>query len=100
MEPKANELSKDLALGKDENIHIRITPLDDVGSPSESSTDCNIFIYLIFCLHIFRRCIEVHVGTVGGWSTIIILIFFFGELVITITRPKPSTIIILLFKKN
>ena len=32
MEPKANELSKGLALGRDENIHIRITPLGDVGS--------------------------------------------------------------------
>ena len=32
MEPEASELPKSLALGKDENIHIRITPLGDVGS--------------------------------------------------------------------
>ena len=31
-EPKASELPKGLALGRDGNIHIRITPLGDVGS--------------------------------------------------------------------
>ena len=31
-EPEASELPKGLALGRDENIHIRITPLGDVGS--------------------------------------------------------------------
>ena len=31
MEPEASELPKGLVLGKDENIHIRITPLGDVG---------------------------------------------------------------------
>ena len=31
-EPKASELPKSLVLGRDENIHIRITPLGDVGS--------------------------------------------------------------------
>ncbi|RXH76609.1 hypothetical protein DVH24_019497 [Malus domestica] len=30
-EPKANELPKGLVLGRDENIHLRITPLGDVG---------------------------------------------------------------------
>ncbi|KAM1034034.1 hypothetical protein ACFX13_038217 [Malus domestica] len=29
---EASELSKGLVLGRDENIHIRITPLGDVGS--------------------------------------------------------------------
>ena len=32
MEPEASELPKGLALGMDGNIHIRITPLGDVGS--------------------------------------------------------------------
>ncbi|RXH85140.1 hypothetical protein DVH24_041908 [Malus domestica] len=32
MEPEASELPKGLVLGRDVNIHIRITPLDDVGS--------------------------------------------------------------------
>ena len=32
MEPEASELPKGLALGRDGNIHIRITPLGDVGS--------------------------------------------------------------------
>ena len=32
MEPEVSELPKGLALGRDENIHIRITPLGDVGS--------------------------------------------------------------------
>ena len=32
MEPEANELPKCLVLGRDENIHIKITPLGDVGS--------------------------------------------------------------------
>ncbi|RXH88547.1 hypothetical protein DVH24_000146, partial [Malus domestica] len=32
MEPKDSELPKGLMLGRDENIHIRITPLSDVGS--------------------------------------------------------------------
>ena len=31
-EPEASELPKGLALGRDGNIHIRITPLGDVGS--------------------------------------------------------------------
>ena len=31
-EPEANELPKGLTLGRDGNIHIRITPLGDVGS--------------------------------------------------------------------
>ena len=31
-EPEASELPKGLVLGRDENIHIRITPLGDVGS--------------------------------------------------------------------
>ncbi|CAN6551072.1 unnamed protein product [Malus baccata var. baccata] len=31
MEPEATELPKSLVLGRDENIHIRITPLGDVG---------------------------------------------------------------------
>ncbi|KAM1347885.1 hypothetical protein ACFX2H_036764 [Malus domestica] len=31
MEPKASELLKGLVLGRDENIHLRITPLGDVG---------------------------------------------------------------------
>ena len=31
MEPKASELPKGLVLGRDWNIHIRITPLGDVG---------------------------------------------------------------------
>ncbi|CAN6706610.1 unnamed protein product [Malus baccata var. baccata] len=31
MEPEASELPKDLVLGRDENIHLRITPLGDVG---------------------------------------------------------------------
>ncbi|CAN6695324.1 unnamed protein product [Malus baccata var. baccata] len=30
-EPEASELPKDLVLGRDENIHLRITPLGDVG---------------------------------------------------------------------
>ena len=30
-EPEASELPKGLVLGRDENIHIRITPLGDVG---------------------------------------------------------------------
>ena len=34
MEPEASELPKGLALGRDENIHIRITPLGNVGSHS------------------------------------------------------------------
>ena len=32
MEPEASELPKGLALGRDGNIQIRITPLGDVGS--------------------------------------------------------------------
>ena len=32
MESEASELPKGLALGRDDNIHIRITPLGDVGS--------------------------------------------------------------------
>ena len=32
MEPEASELPKGLVLGRDVNIHIRITPLGDVGS--------------------------------------------------------------------
>ena len=32
MEPEASDLPKSLALGRDENIHIRITPPGDVGS--------------------------------------------------------------------
>ncbi|KAM2784426.1 hypothetical protein PS2_005565 [Malus domestica] len=32
MEPKASELPNGLVLGREENIHIRITPLGDVGS--------------------------------------------------------------------
>ena len=32
MEPEASELPKGLVLGRDENLHIRITPLGDVGS--------------------------------------------------------------------
>ena len=32
MEPEASELPKGLVLGRDGNIHIRITPLGDVGS--------------------------------------------------------------------
>ena len=32
MEPEASELPKGLALSRDENIHIRITPMGDVGS--------------------------------------------------------------------
>ena len=32
MEPEASELPKGLTLGRDKNIHIRITPLGDVGS--------------------------------------------------------------------
>ena len=32
MEPKASELPKSLVLGRDGNIHIRITHLSDVGS--------------------------------------------------------------------
>ncbi|RXI06451.1 hypothetical protein DVH24_018493 [Malus domestica] len=31
MEPEASELPKGLVLGRDENIHLRITPLGDVG---------------------------------------------------------------------
>ncbi|CAN6697219.1 unnamed protein product [Malus baccata var. baccata] len=31
-EPETSELPKGLVLGRDENIHLRITPLDDVGS--------------------------------------------------------------------
>ncbi|KAM1131448.1 hypothetical protein ACFX19_046680 [Malus domestica] len=31
MEPEASELPKNLVLGRDENIHLRITPLGDVG---------------------------------------------------------------------
>ena len=31
-EPEASELPKSLVLGRDGNIHIRITPLGDVGS--------------------------------------------------------------------
>ena len=37
MEPEANEVPKGLVLGRDENIHIRLTrsmPLGDVGSYS------------------------------------------------------------------
>ncbi|KAM1576396.1 hypothetical protein ACFX15_032199 [Malus domestica] len=34
IEPKASELPKDLVLGRDENIHLRITPLGDVGCHS------------------------------------------------------------------
>ncbi|CAN6567634.1 unnamed protein product [Malus baccata var. baccata] len=30
-EPEASELPKGLVLGRDENIHLRITPLGDVG---------------------------------------------------------------------
>ncbi|RXH81335.1 hypothetical protein DVH24_006160 [Malus domestica] len=30
-EPEASELPKDLVLGRDRNIHLRITPLGDVG---------------------------------------------------------------------
>ncbi|RXI08906.1 hypothetical protein DVH24_023050 [Malus domestica] len=30
-EPEASELPKSLVLGRDENIHLRITPLADVG---------------------------------------------------------------------
>ena len=30
-EPEASELPKGLVLGRDENIHLRITPLSDVG---------------------------------------------------------------------
>ena len=37
MEPEANELPKGLVLGRDGNIHIRITPLDDVGSHNPPS---------------------------------------------------------------
>ena len=33
-EPEASELPKGLVLGRDGNIHIRITPLGDVGSHS------------------------------------------------------------------
>ena len=32
MKPEASELPKSLALGRDENIHIRTTPLGDVAS--------------------------------------------------------------------
>ena len=32
MEPEASELPKGLVIGRDVNIHIRITPLGDVGS--------------------------------------------------------------------
>ncbi|RXH97109.1 hypothetical protein DVH24_035777 [Malus domestica] len=31
MEPEASELPKGLVLGRDENIHLRITPLNNVG---------------------------------------------------------------------
>ena len=57
MEPEASELPKGLALGRDGNIHIRITPLGDVGShtaghlatvvsPSISTTDHSVFAKL------------------------------------------------------
>ncbi|RXI06514.1 hypothetical protein DVH24_025650 [Malus domestica] len=53
MEPEANELPKDLVLGRDENIHVRLTessPLGDVGSytvtpPKIFSSNC----YRLLC---------------------------------------------------
>ena len=46
MEPEASELPKGLVLGRDGNIHIRITPLGDVGSHKKFvvSTSVNILI--------------------------------------------------------
>ena len=38
-EPEASELPKGLALGRDGNIHIRITPLGDVGSHMKTGID-------------------------------------------------------------
>ncbi|RXH96416.1 hypothetical protein DVH24_008920, partial [Malus domestica] len=39
-EPEASELPKDLVLGRDGNIHIRITPLGDTGSYMYRNTWC------------------------------------------------------------
>ncbi|RXH99962.1 hypothetical protein DVH24_030453 [Malus domestica] len=47
MEPEANELPKGLMLGKDVNIHIRITPLCNVGSYSGSIAFA--FLPIILC---------------------------------------------------
>ena len=51
MEPEASELPKGLVLGRDENIHIRITPMGDVGSHS-CHWDLNSYVH--FKLSIFR----------------------------------------------
>ncbi|CAN6718518.1 unnamed protein product [Malus baccata var. baccata] len=44
-EPEASELSKGIVLGRDENIHLRITPLNDVRCHNKLDTSSSINFY-------------------------------------------------------
>ncbi|CAN6711239.1 unnamed protein product [Malus baccata var. baccata] len=56
-ELEASELPKGLVLGRDENIHLRITPLGDVGCHKDGLTSCN------FGLGMNSTCMEQ-----DGWT--------------------------------
>ena len=59
MEPEASELPKNLVLGRDENIHIRITPLGDVGSYNTTHPEIFIFNGMKLLIYPWTFCVVV-----------------------------------------